>query len=325
METPMTAAQWLDHTTEQIAAEFSARSQSPDHALQLIPRRRAVLVIRVSKTGKRKLKGDRFVSPTEQRERATSWAASQDIDIVREFQEFDVSAHRTPLAKRKGLLPAIELIERAGADILVVAYFDRLVRNMRIQGEVIDRVEAAGGRVVAIDVGEISNATAAKWFEGQIHGLVAEHYARVIGEKTAAAIKDAIARGVPVFPNLPPGYVRADDGRLVVVETERPHIVRVFEMRRDGASLSRCRAYLREHGIERSYRGTQTMFSNRLYLGEIHFGKLVNLNAHEPLVDRELWLQARDRREPRGRPAKSDRLLARLGVLVCGSCGSRLT
>jgi site-specific DNA recombinase len=82
---------------------------------------------------------------------------------------------------------------------------------------------------------------------------------------------------------------------------------------------------LKSHGIERSHRGVQVMLASRIYLGEVHFGDLVNLKAHTPIVDRELWERVQRRKIPRGRKAKSDYLLARLGVLRCGSCGGRLS
>jgi hypothetical protein len=67
------------------------------------------------------------------------------------------------------------------------------------------------------------------------------------------------------------------------------------------------------------------MLSSRLYLGELHFGSLVNLNAHEPTVDRSLFNRVQAVRVARGRSPVSDRLLARLGILRCGSCGARMS
>jgi Recombinase zinc beta ribbon domain len=67
------------------------------------------------------------------------------------------------------------------------------------------------------------------------------------------------------------------------------------------------------------------MLRSRMYLGEIHFGQLHNLNAHEPIIrDRALFERVQRRTVSRGRQAKSERLLARLGVLRCGTCGSRM-
>ena len=51
---------------------------------------------------------------------------------------------------------AIAEVEAGKADTIVVAYFDRLVRSLRIQEEVLERVENAGGRVLAVDFGEVS-------------------------------------------------------------------------------------------------------------------------------------------------------------------------
>ncbi len=95
-------------------------------------------------------------------------------------------------------------------------------------------------------------------------------------------------------------------------------------MRAERIPISRIRAMLKSHGIDRSFRGMQVMLASRTYLGEVHFGELANLEAHEPIIDRDLFEQVQRILVPRGRQAKSDRLLARLGVLRCGSCGARL-
>ena len=64
------------------------------------------------------------------------------------------------------------------------------------------------------------------------------------------------------------------------------------------------------------------MVTSRAYLGEIHFGEYQpNLSAHPAIVDTETWQRVS---VPRGRRAKSDRLLARLNVLRCGTCGARM-
>ena len=61
---------------------------------------------------------------------------------------------------------------------------------------------------------------------------------------------------------------------------------------------------------------------SRMYLGEIHFGELHNTHAHEAIIkDRRLFERVQRRTVSRGRHAKSERLLARLGVLRCGTCG----
>src|SRR5205823_3093537 len=102
-------------------------------------------------------------------------------------------------------------------------------------------------------------------------------------------------------------------------------VVQAFERRDRGASLVEIQALLAENGIERALSGVAWMLRSRMYLGEIHFGALHNTRAHAPIVkDRALFERVQRRTVSRGRQAKSERLLARLGVLRCGTCGSRM-
>lgn len=93
-------------------------------------------------------------------------------------------------------------------------------------------------------------------------------------------------------------------------------------MRADGATLKEVRAHLARQGIDRSHHGTSSLLRSRLLIGEIRFGDLEGSCA--AVVDRETWTRAQQAIIPRGRRPRSERLLARLGVLVCGTCGARM-
>ena len=83
---------------------------------------------------------------------------------------------------------------------------------------------------------------------------------------------------------------------------------------------------LKRHGVtlDAAWRRGDARQS-RAYLGELHFGELVNLQAWPAIVPRELWEQVQKTRIPRGPMPRSELLLARLGVLRCGSCGCRMS
>lgn len=277
-------------------------------------------IIRVSQTAGRE--GDSFVSPREQRSRIEKVCRDEGLELVGVHEELDVSGG-TPLGEREGLRAAIEAVEDNGAQVIVVAYFDRLVRSLSVQAEVVGRVEAAGGRILAADLGEVSAATATQWVSSTMLGMVAEYQRRAARERSGAAQAMAVARGVPPFDRIPPGYTRSDIGTLVPND-DAPAVREAFRMRAQGATIAEVRAFLLSHGIERTYHGVQSLLSSRIVLGEIHFGKLENLEAHEPIIDRDLWAAVQRVRVSRGRRAKSDRLLARLGVLRCGTCDGRM-
>jgi hypothetical protein len=145
----------------------------------------------------------------------------------------------------------------------------------------------------------------------------------VTGERTADAKRRAIERGVPPFPNVPPGFRKRADGRLERDDHGRA-VVKAFRLRDKGATITKVREFLAEQGIERSYHGVQGMLTSRIYLGELRFGQIINENAHKPLIDRATFERVQRRAVSRGRRAKSERLLARLGVLRCGTCGARM-
>jgi DNA invertase Pin-like site-specific DNA recombinase len=283
--------------------------------------RRAIGIVRVSQVAGRA--GDSFASPGEQRDRIEAACARDGLELVELIDEMDVSGG-TPLEQRHGLRRAVEAVEAGEVQVVVAAYFDRLVRSLRVQDELVSRVERAGGQVLAVDVGAVSEASAGQWLSGTMLGAVSEYQRRTAAERSAEAQARAVARGVLPYPNVPPGYVRGSDGALVVDRPVADIVLAGFEMRAAGATVAEVREHLAAHGVVRSYHGVGSLLASRVVLGEVHFGALVNLHAHEAIVPRDLWLQVQRVRTTRGARAKSDRLLARLGVLRCGTCDARM-
>ena len=77
----------------------------------------------------------------------------------------------------------MELVEAGEADVVVVAYFDRLVRSLTVRAEVVERVEQAGGAILAVDVGKVRADTASRWLSSTMLGLVTEHHRRSTAER----------------------------------------------------------------------------------------------------------------------------------------------
>jgi site-specific DNA recombinase len=256
-------------------------------------------------------------------ERIRAACERDGLELADVLSELDVSGG-APLAKRPGLRRAVEAVEAGEADVLVVAYLDRLVRSLTVQAEVVGRVEAAGGAILAVDVGQLTNGSAGQWLSGTMLGAVAEYHRRATAERTDDAKRRAVERGVPPFPNVPPGYRRGDGGRLEVDPDTAPAVAEAFRLRAGGATIKDVRAHLAAHGIARSFHGVQSLLGSRIMLGELRFGAKVNERAHPALVDEATWRRVQKIALPRGRRPKSERLLARLGVLRCGTCGGRL-
>lgn len=154
---------------------------------------------------------------------------------------------------------------------------------------------------------------------------MAEYHRRATAERTHESKQRAIDGGIPPFPNIPPGLRRREDRTLEPDPEAALAVADVFRLRLGGATVMDVRAFLAGHGIRRSFHGTMALLANRLYVGELHFGSYTpNLDACEPIIDRDTFNRVQRLSIPRGRRASSDRLLARLGVLRCGTCGSRM-
>ena len=283
--------------------------------------RRAIGITRVSRKGERE--GERFVSISEQEERIDATCVREGLTLLDTLREEDVSGGAT-LAARPGLSLALALVEAGEAEVIVVAYFDRLMRSLTVQRELLERVEAAGGAILAVDVGEVRADTASRWLSSTMLGMVAEYHRRVTAERTVEAKRRAVARGVAPFPRLP-FYLRRDREGGIEHDPRKVRLMReAVRQRLGGATIAAIREYLRKNRVHLSYHGTQSLFSSRLLLGELRFGSIVNDDAFPPVIDVETWQRLQRVSVPRGRRAKSERLLARLGVLCCGTCGSRM-
>lgn len=283
-------------------------------------RLRAVLVIRVSQLKGRE--GESFSSPKDQRDLGDAFCGEHDWDLVAVFEELQVSGD-APLEDRPGLSQAVTMILTGAADIILGAHSERLWWNHEVRGQVLRLVQEAGGQVWAVDTGQLSGGTAADDFSGEVRTSADRFSRRQNAEKSRKAVIRAVNRGVVPFKRVPPGLAFDDDHRVVTTD-ELPAVVEAFELRDRDGTVREVRELLREHGIERSFHAVQEMLSNRLYIGEVHFGELVNLSAHPPAIDPALFDRVQKKRVPRGRRPKSTRILARLEVLRCGSCGARL-
>jgi DNA invertase Pin-like site-specific DNA recombinase len=286
--------------------------------------RRAIGIIRVSEVGDRD--EDTFLSPSQQRVRLDDTCERFDLKLIAVRQELNVSGGK-PLEQRADLLWSVEQIEAGAADVLAVAYFDRLVRSLEVQRQVIDRVEAAGGEVLTVDFGRVSHKTSAQWLQGTMVGAYNEYYRRQARERGDEAKADAVRRGIPPFPRVPLGYRREVIGQdrkgrrqlgPLVPDPETEHLaLEAFRMRERGDSYQAIRDWLAGQGVSRSTRGVAAMFETRLYVGELHYGEWSNLDAHKAIIPRPLFDAVSRVKGTQGRRGSSDLLLARLGVLRC--------
>lgn len=297
------------------------------------PAKRAIGIVRVSEVGDRS--DETFHSPEAQREAITRLCESKGWQLLDVHPEMNISGGAT-LENRPGLSRAVTAVLTNHAEVIVALDSSRLWRSTEVRQQVLRLVQGQGGEVWTAKDGELSQHSARAKFGGLVQTGADEMYREEIAEKSAEGQRIAASRNVPPM-TLPPGLAREAigtdrHGRPVlgpVVKTKDANAVaEAVQMRARGATIAAVREHLAAHGITRSYHGTQSLLRSPLLCGRWVFGK--DRRADEQLsgtlpaiVDEAIW-KAAQASQPRGRRPSSDRLLARLGILRCATCDSRM-
>jgi len=315
--------------------------------------KKAIGIVRVSKEDGRK--GESFSSPKDQCDDMRRLAAEQGWQLtIPEPHEINISGN-SQLADRPQLSRAVMAVQTGQADAIVGATTERLWWNQEVRAQVLRLVIEAEGEVWSCDEGLLTTESAAEEFSGTVRLAADRFRRRQDAEKARKAQVRAVARGVVPWSDVTFGYRLIEEGERKgsweSVPEQAAIVQRAFQMRAEGGTIKEVRAWLARQGVTAkprtcrehkhiepmedcraccadakpiSYHGVQTLLRSRTLLGEIRFGQLTNLEAFEPIVERDLFERVQRRilvREPR---APSQRILARLSVLRCGTCGSAM-
>jgi DNA invertase Pin-like site-specific DNA recombinase len=282
---------------------------------------RLIGYIRVSRVAGRG--GESFISPTLQREPIEAHAAAHGHTVVDWQEDLDQPGSRY---ERPGFQRALEAVEAGEADGICVARLDRFARSVADAARAVERLEAAKGSLVAIDLGMDTSTSGGRLMRNVLMAL-AEFELERVRESWAAAGSHAAERGVHVCKVAPVGYRKDADGRLEPDPDTAPVVRELFQRRGAGESWVSLMAFLderlpRENGTHWSKSTVMGTIGRRTYLGEARGGGVVNADAHPPLVTRGEF-EAAQQAKADGRHDRGGSLLA--GLLRCASCGHTLT
>jgi hypothetical protein len=143
------------------------------------------------------------------------------------------------------------------------------------------------------------------------------------------SVARAVARGVYVASHVPVGYRKLRSGRLRIEPATAPFMAELFERRAQGATLRSLARFLEAHEVRTSYgnagwgNGTiRNVVANRVYLGEVCWGRYVRERAHEALTDEATWQAAQLPKRTVHARRENPALLS--GLVRCASCGHRM-
>lgn len=277
--------------------------------------------IRVSRVGGRE--GEGYISPDEQRESIAAYARDLGGEIVAWHDDQDFSGGNTARPAFEAMLARVEAGESDG---IVVMKIDRFARSTadgaRIVNELVERDQVFASCHERIDPRTPEGRYMLRSFLSN-----AELFLDQKRSEWVTAKGRAIARGAHIGPT-PNGYDRVPKGEpkagtLVPNALYGPAMTELF---RRAAGGKYGDSALAQWMTERAPRASgapwnsseiRRWLSNRVYLGEVRYGELVNTNAHKPLTTEKTWRKCQ--REPgTRRTAAAPFLLS--GLIRCAGC-----
>jgi DNA invertase Pin-like site-specific DNA recombinase len=214
-----------------------------------------------------------------------------------------------------------EMLAGAGEDwdVLVVGYVSRFARDLRTAVNARHDLHALGAVILFADE-RVLSSDEDEWERWAREAVEAEAYSRRLAKRIREGYAAKRRRlGVPGGNKAPLGTIR--DGRTIVIDDAALAIVRrAYELAAGGRTD-------REVGLATGLAPTHVaeVLTNPFYAGRLRTGEPSVLGA---LVDVRTWehvqsMRARYSRRHRG--AVNRRQYGLAGLLVCASCGRRLT
>jgi DNA invertase Pin-like site-specific DNA recombinase len=156
------------------------------------------------------------------------------------------------LDTRVGLQDALEALRAKTAGGLVVYRLDRLARDLIIQEQILAEVRRLGALVFSTSAAEAGYLDddpddPSRKLIRQVLGSVAEYERAMTVLRLKAGRRRKAEQGGFAYGSPPMGY-RADDGKLVPVESEQAAVRRALELQATGESIRGITAALNAEG-----------------------------------------------------------------------------
>lgn len=202
------------------------------------------MIVAIGYVRRSKESSARTVSLDDQRARIADYCASHGWQLAEVLADDGVSGGR-----RTRLDRIAERVRATGARHVVVYHLDRFARDL---AGMLDALRAWSRRGVELHVvgrGRVEVDTASGFLIAGVEGLMAEHYRRVISEKTRDALARLKGQGRRVSRHAPYGYRLAPDGLHLEPEPREQAALARLRGLAPGRSLRALAAALAEGGI----------------------------------------------------------------------------
>lgn len=187
---------------------------------------------------------ERTVSLDDQRARIADYCDERGWRVVEIVTDDGVSGGR-----RERLERLAERVRATGARFIVVYHLDRFARDLAGTLDYLRRFSRRGVELHVVGRGRVEADTASGFIVTAVEGLAAEHYRRVISEKTRDALARLRTKGRRISRWAPYGFRFGLDGRVLPNLKEQATAAEIAALSASGLSLRGISAALAERGV----------------------------------------------------------------------------
>ena len=271
----------------------------------------------------------------EQEEKLKKLCELKDYNIYKIYKDAGISA------KDMEHRPAFQQMladMRAGKINYIVGYkLDRVTRSVRDLEVLISELEKHNCYLVC-DRDDVNTSTANGRFFIRMLTNLSQLEIETVSERTKFGLTGAIKNG-HIPGKCPLGYKRDETKKMIIDETTKDIVIRIFNMYLEGKSYQTISNILNKEKVLSPKRWCdktiEKMLCNLIYIGDYERYKIVGKqegkipiiyeNVVEPIISRELFEEVKKQKEINQRAYCRDRVYLFMQKLLCPKCGKIMT
>ena len=266
----------------------------------------------------------------EQEEKLLQLCNFKELEVYKVYKDAGISAK--DMEHRPQFQEMLQDMKEGKINYIVAYKLDRITRSVRDLEELISVLEQYNCFLLC-DRDDVNTSTANGRFFVRMLTVLSQLEIEIVSERTKFGLNGAIKSG-HIPGQRPFGYKSAEDKRMVIDNSTRPYVEKIFDMYLEGKSFQQIANYFKENNIypKKNWKDTtiQKIIDNKIYMGDYEqykrIGKQENLepivymNVVEPIISRAKWEECQRQKERNQRTYTRDRVYTFFQRLKCPSC-----
>ena len=272
-------------------------------------------------------------SLAEQKEKLEQLCKYKDFKVYKIYEDAGVSAK--DMEHRPQFQEMLKDMQDGKINYIVAYKLDRVTRSVKDLESLISTLEENGCYLIC-DRDDVNTSTANGRFFVRMLTVLSQLEIEIVSERTKMGLEGAIKAGHIPGP-APLGYKR-ENKKLIIDETTKDVIYRIFEMYLEGKSyyiianifndekvLYPQKKHWKDNTIEK-------IINNRIYVGDYEAHKTQNekdveiyYDVVEPIITRAMWEEIQKQKLINQRSYSRTKIYTFLQKLLCPNCGKIMT